>query len=30
MWWQIKNHTLDGAFGFVGFKNGFNHWQKTK
>jgi hypothetical protein len=26
-YWQIKNYTYAGDFGFVGFKNGFNHKQ---
>jgi hypothetical protein len=28
--WQIKNDTLAGSFGFVGSKNGFNLSQITK
>jgi hypothetical protein len=24
--WQIKNNTYAGFFGFVGFKNGFIRW----
>ena len=26
-WWQMKNDTLAGSFGFVGTENGFNHRQ---
>jgi len=30
-YWQMKNNTLAGSFGFVGFKNGFyqrqNNWK---
>jgi hypothetical protein len=27
MFWQMKNYTYAGDFGFVGFKNGFTHRQ---
>jgi hypothetical protein len=27
MFWQMKNYTYAGNFGFVGFKNGFDHRQ---
>ena len=26
-WWQMKNDTLAGFFGFVDTENGFNHRQ---